>query len=136
MIQEANLSNRGRYAVLTMIEIATTQSPLALHVISDRINVSKSYLEQLASPLRQHGLIDAVKGPHGGYVLARDATKITIADIVAAADDWSPGQRKQATTFLPPNDPSQWLWKQINQAMTAHLRTITLRDVIHSSLKE
>lgn len=131
MIQEANLSNRGRYAVLTMIEIATASTPVALQAISDRINVSKSYLEQLASPLRQHGLIDAVKGPGGGYVLARDPDKITIANIVAASDDWAPGQRKQAAAFLPPNDPSQWLWKQINQAMTAHLQTITLQDVIN-----
>ena len=83
------LSTKGRHAVTAMMELALFQKkgPVTLADISVKQSISISYLEQLFAKLRQHGLVTGMRGPGGGYCLARDADEITIANILNAVDD-------------------------------------------------
>jgi len=86
------LSTRGRYAVMAMVDLATRQAvgcecgPICLAEIACRQQLSLAYLEQLFGKLRRAGLVASARGPGGGYRLARPSDTISIADIVCAVD--------------------------------------------------
>ena len=82
------LSTKGRFAVTAMIDVGlrANAGPVSLADISTRHRISLSYLEQLFSKLRQHGLVVSTRGPGGGYNLARNAEAISVADIVGAVE--------------------------------------------------
>lgn len=81
-----------RLAVVAMMDLALHQhqGPVPLSAISARQQVSPSYLDLLFGRLRRGGLVVGMRGPGGGYTLARDATSISLADIVRATDDGDP----------------------------------------------
>ncbi len=83
------LTSRGRYAVSAMIDLSIHQNngPVTLKRISESQSISLSYLEQLFAKLRNSNLVSGTRGPGGGYILARDANNISIADIVLAVDE-------------------------------------------------
>jgi Rrf2 family iron-sulfur cluster assembly transcriptional regulator len=83
------LSTNGRYAVTAMMDLAIhgPHGPVTLADISQCQSISLSYLEQLFAKLRKKNLVRGVRGPGGGYRLARPATEITIAAIIAAVDE-------------------------------------------------
>ena len=82
------LSTKSRFAVTAMIDVALREDrgPVALAAISERHQISLSYLEQLFSKLRQAGLVESTRGPGGGYSLGRNPEKISMADIMEAVD--------------------------------------------------
>lgn len=83
------LSTKGRYAVTAMLDLAIHdgKGPVTLADISQCQGISLSYLEQLFAKLRRDGLVEGVRGPGGGYRLAKAATDISIADIISAVDE-------------------------------------------------
>lgn len=83
------LSTKGRYSVTAMLDLAIHDKagPVTLGDISQCQGISLSYLEQLFSNLRKAGLVKGVRGPGGGYRLAKPATDISIADIISAVDE-------------------------------------------------
>ncbi len=83
------LTTKGRYAVTAMLDLALhfTDGPITLAGISKRQGISLSYLEQLFSRLRRRGLVSSVRGPGGGYRLAREAEDIAVAEVIAAVDE-------------------------------------------------
>ncbi|HHQ43001.1 MAG TPA: Rrf2 family transcriptional regulator [Chromatiales bacterium] len=83
------LSTKGRYAVTAMLELALHENerPVTLAEISQCQGISLSYLEQLFAKLRRRGLVEGVRGPGGGYRLARPASEITVAEIITAVDE-------------------------------------------------
>ena len=83
------LSTKGRYAVTAMMDLAIHDKfgPVTLAEISQCQGISLSYLEQLFAKLRRCGLVEGMRGPGGGYRLARSAEQITIADIISAVDE-------------------------------------------------
>ena len=87
------LSTRGRYAVMAMADLASRQTvgcecgPVCLAEIAASQQLSLSYLEQLFGKLRKAGLVASARGPGGGYRLARDSDRISIAAIIAAVDE-------------------------------------------------
>lgn len=83
------LSTKGRYAVTAMVDIALheKQGPVTLANISECQGISLSYLEQLFSKLRRKGLVEGIRGPGGGYRLARQSNQISIADIIRSVDE-------------------------------------------------
>jgi Rrf2 family iron-sulfur cluster assembly transcriptional regulator len=83
------LSTKGRYAVTAMMDLAIHDKfgPVTLAEISQCQGISLSYLEQLFAKLRKKGLVEGVRGPGGGYRLARAAADVTVADIVSAVDE-------------------------------------------------
>lgn len=83
------LTTKGRYAVTAMLDLAIRldQKSVTLRNIADNQKISLSYLEQLFSRLRKHKLVKGVRGPGGGYQLARSPNDISIADIISAVDE-------------------------------------------------
>ena len=83
------LTTKGRFAVTAMIDVAlhSTGGPVTLAGVAERQHISLSYLEQLFGKLRRRGLVDSVRGPGGGYSLAREATKLSVAEIILAVDE-------------------------------------------------
>lgn len=122
------LSTKSRFAVTAMIDVALRedQGPVSLAAISERHQISLSYLEQLFSKLRQHELVESTRGPGGGYSLARGAEKISMADILSAVD--APSEQESA------GEQSGWmsseLWSSLNEQMLAHLQSISLRQLV------
>jgi len=83
------LTSKGRYAVTAMLDLAlhTESGPVTLAAISVRQSISLSYLEQLFTRLRKHGLVSSTRGPGGGYSLSRPASEIPVAAVVTAVDE-------------------------------------------------
>ncbi|RRQ23522.1 Rrf2 family transcriptional regulator [Guyparkeria sp. SCN-R1] len=83
------LTTKGRYAVTAMLDLAIHDrgQPTALADIAERQSLSLSYLEQLFAQLRRGQLVSSVRGPGGGYQLAREPARINIAEIVHAVDE-------------------------------------------------
>ena len=75
------LTTKGRFAVTAMIDVAmhNGEGPVTLAGVADRQKISLSYLEQLFGKLRRSGLVDSVRGPGGGYNLARPATSVSVS---------------------------------------------------------
>src|SRR5262249_62134786 len=83
------LTTKGRFAVTAMIDVAMHNGggPVTLAGGSERQKISLSYLEQLFGKLRRHGLVESVRGPGGGYNLARPATGVSVAEIIVAVGE-------------------------------------------------
>lgn len=83
------LTTRGRYAVTAMLDLAIhgSEKPISLADISGRQEISLSYLEQLFAKLRRGDLVSSVRGPGGGYRLAREGRSIFVAEIIDAVDE-------------------------------------------------
>jgi len=83
------LTSKGRYAVTAMLDVAihAVTGPVPLADISERQGISLSYLEQLFSRLRKHGLVNSIRGPGGGYRLGRCSAQIAVADVISAVDE-------------------------------------------------
>ena len=83
------LSTKGRYAVMALVDLASQSDgrPVALADIAERQEISLSYLEQLFAKLRRGGLVRSVRGPGGGYLLARAADDTRISDAILAVDE-------------------------------------------------
>ncbi len=134
------LSTKGRYAVMAMVDLAghASGSSLTLASIAERQHISVAYLEQLFMKLRRAGLVKAIRGPKGGYQLARAAADISVADIMTAADepvrmnrcsvegnDWCLGSKKCATHEL---------WRALGVHISAFLGAVSLKDVLDGTL--
>jgi Rrf2 family iron-sulfur cluster assembly transcriptional regulator len=83
------LTTKGRYAVTAMLDISLhcTEKPVSLAEISERQDISLSYLEQLFSKLRKQELVTSMRGPGGGYRLSRDPAEIAMSEIILAVDE-------------------------------------------------
>lgn len=82
------VSTKGRYGLRSMVELALNhqKGPLPLRVIAERQEISEPYLEQVFASLRKAGLVRAVRGSSGGYILARPASEITVEEILVALE--------------------------------------------------
>ncbi len=133
------LSTKGRYAVMAMADIAAQKedSLVPLLAISERQDISLSYLEQLFNRLRKAGLVTSVRGARGGYKLARAAKNILISQIMDAvaepvsatrcdtgADQGCRGNERCITHDL---------WSELDQHITGFLSSVSLADVIASA---
>ena len=132
------LSTKGRYAVMAMVDLAKygDGKPVALAEIAARQEISLSYLEQLFAKLRCAELVSSVRGPGGGYVLARTAEETRLSDIIAAVDEsiqatrCSPGSAVGCTgnkTRCLTHD----LWEELGNLIHLFFSSITLADVVN-----
>ncbi len=130
------LTTKGRFAVTAMIDIAmhSTRGPVTLAGVAARQHISLSYLEQLFGKLRRRGLVESVRGPGGGYSLARAAADVTVADIILAVDEpidaTSCGGEEncQDDKRCMTHD----LWTGLNKHIHAYLTQISLAQLIQS----
>lgn len=129
------LSTKGRYAVMAMADLAyhSRGKPVALAEVADRQEISLSYLEQLFGKLRRGGLVSSVRGPGGGYRLARDPEETRIADIILAVDE--PIKATRCTTGSPRGCQTQGrclthdLWEELGNQIYLYLSSVTLADI-------
>ncbi|WP_310626495.1 Rrf2 family transcriptional regulator [Limnohabitans sp.] len=126
------LSTKSRFAVTAMIDMGLRehQGPVSLAAISQRQHISISYLEQLFSKMRQHGLVDSTRGPGGGYTLNRDAHQISVADIIRAVN--SPDEKEQVSAEAEQQGyvSTEDLWSSLNQKIEDHMQSISLHSLI------
>ncbi len=130
------LSTKGRYAVTAMIDLALHQDErlVSLAEISEVQNISLSYLEQLFSRLRKYEIVEGVRGPGGGYRLAREPDDISIADIINAVDEKLDATRCEGHENCQHGRKciTHELWFDLSQRIYGFLHDLTLEDVISS----
>ena len=128
------LTTKGRYAVTAMLDLAIHQGagPTALADIAQRQGISLSYLEQLFSRLRKRALVSSVRGPGGGYNLARNATDISVAEVIAAVDENVDTTRCGGAHNCQANGPclTHDLWQDLSDRIYDYLHHISLRDLV------
>lgn len=129
------LTTKGRFAVTAMIDLASreTDGPVTLAGIAERQNISLSYLEQLFGKLRRYKLVSSVRGPGGGYRLARSMDEITVADIVVAVDeplDATQCGGKQNCHQDEQRCMTHDLWSNLNKRMYEYLDSVTLGALV------
>ncbi len=128
------LTTKGRFAVTAMIDLGlrNDKGPVTLSAISQRQKISLSYLEQLFGRLRRHELVESMRGPGGGYRLARSARDITVADIIYAVDE--PLDATQCGGKQNCDDErvcmTHELWASLNRHMVDFLDSISLADLV------
>ena len=133
------LSTKGRFAINAMIDVALREKlgPVPLSDIAARQQISLSYLEQMFSKLRQHGLVESTRGPGGGYALGHRAEGMTVADIIAAVEeDASPAKLETNVTKAQAagQDMTQDLWDNLNSRMVDYMKSISLRSLVLQQL--
>lgn len=132
------LTTKGRFAVTAMIDLAMrqTQGPVTLAGISQRQNISLSYLEQLFGKLRRFNIVDSTRGPGGGYTLARGGEEITVADIIVAVDEPLDATQCGGKGNCHGQDEHHGqcmthdLWTNLNLKMVEYLESVTLQDLV------
>ncbi|QDQ87625.1 Rrf2 family transcriptional regulator [Alcaligenaceae bacterium SJ-26] len=133
------LTTKGRFAVTAMIDLALRQhsGPVTLAAISGRQNISLSYLEQLFGKLRRHELVESMRGPGGGYTLAKLARHVTVADIIFAVDEpldatncGGKGNCTQGADGKMGKCMTHELWATLNRKMVDYLDSVSLQDLV------
>ena len=133
------LTTKGRFAVTAMIDLGLRQSsgPVTLAAISQRQQISLSYLEQLFGKLRRNELVESTRGPGGGYTLARDASQITVAEIIVSVDepiDATQCGGKENCLGESGRCMTHDLWATLNQRMVDFLTSVTLQKLVDDQL--
>ena len=151
------LSTRSTYGMRALVEIglASGRGPISAAAIAKRQDLSVAYLEQLLHRLKQERLVDSVRGPRGGYVLARDPRRITMAEVVRVLDGSNgnghgrakgrarlsrrplPNGRGRVGEFgVEPREPrrraqqiAQAVWRCVHERLTQSLGAVTLQDL-------
>jgi len=131
------LSTKGRYAVMALVDLARhgESRPVSLADIAERQEISLSYLEQLFARLRRGGLVKSVRGPGGGYLLARGASGTRVADIILSVDEPITATRcKPNSSIGCHSDHSRCLthdlWAELGNQIHLFLSSVTLQDVV------
>ena len=128
------LTTKGRFAVTAMMDLALRgdDGPVALAGVSERQKISLSYLEQLFGKLRRFKLVDSVRGPGGGYCIARPLAMVTVADIIRAVDE--PLDATQCGGRENCQDEHRCmthdLWSTLNSKMYDYLASVSLADLV------
>jgi len=128
------LTTKGRYAVTAVLDLAIHQGrgPIALADIANRQGISLSYLEQLFAKLRKRGLVISVRGPGGGYNLAREPGAIYIAEVITAVDENVDTTRCGGAHDCKGDGPclTHDLWMDLSDRIYGYLNDISLRDLV------
>ncbi len=127
------LSTKGRYAVTAMVDLVLHEhhGPVALADIAECQQISQSYLEQLFARLKRAGLVRGIRGPGGGYRLARGCDRISVAEVIDAVEGPA-GQQPGAQTTLgrePVCCLAQELWSELGDRVHQCLSGISLADL-------
>jgi Rrf2 family iron-sulfur cluster assembly transcriptional regulator len=138
------ISTKGKYSVRAVLDIAqhSNGSPVPLAAVSKREGISLQFLEQLFQQLRKGQVVNSVRGPHGGYVLAREPSAITIGEIVRLIEP--PLYTSSCFSNDGPVENCRIgdtciggaIWKQLAEHVDSFLDSITLADLANKSKPE
>lgn len=133
------LTTKGRFAVTAMIDLAMRHGsgPVTLSEISERQKISLSYLEQLFGKLRRHALVDSVRGPGGGYCLAKSMDQVSVADIILAVDEPIDATRCGGKENCRDDQKclTHDLWAALNDRIFDYLHSVTLSQLVAAGRK-
>jgi Rrf2 family transcriptional regulator, iron-sulfur cluster assembly transcription factor len=128
------LTSKGRYAVTAMLDVAlhAQRGPVSLADISERQEISLSYLEQLFSRLRKEELVESVRGPGGGYRLGREPVKISVGEVIRAVDESVDATRCQGLSDCQGGERclTHNLWQSLSERISIFLDNITLAELM------
>ncbi|MWN05959.1 Fe-S cluster assembly transcriptional regulator IscR [Gilliamella sp. Pas-s95] len=130
------LTSKGRYAVTAMLDVAlhADSGPVSLADISERQEISLSYLEQLFARLRKNGLVLSVRGPGGGYILSRSMDQIAISSIVKAVDETVHATKCHGQDGCQGGVRclTHTLWNDLSERIEDFLTSITLSELVNN----
>lgn len=131
------LGTKGRYAVMALVDLANSpvNTPKTLSEIAASQSISLSYLEQLFAKMRRRGVVKSVRGPGGGYVLAKPADKTRLSDVILAVDEPIKTTRCSPDTGrgCQPDGSrcaTHELWDALRQHILGFLAQVSLADVV------
>lgn len=129
------ITTKDRYALRMMVELAETAGTrfVSLRDVSQSIDVSKKYLEQIVPSLVQAGLLATVRGPLGGYRLAKPANEISVAEILRATDGGTPPVSCVADPAACGRSracPTIRLWKDLDDLVNGYLSKLSLQQLV------
>lgn len=132
------LTSKGRYAVTAMLDVALHASvgPVSLADISQRQEISLSYLEQLFARLRKQGLVTSVRGPGGGYLLGKEAAAISVGDVISAVNESVDATRCGGATGGCQSGMrclTHTLWTQLSEQIESFLNNVSLAQLVAQS---
>jgi len=137
------LSTKGKYGVRAVYEIAkhSGRGPITIKEIADRQGISFSYLEQILHRLCKAGLIESVRGPAGGYLLARKPSELTIGDIVrtlegpiALSHCLEPGESGEC--YQADDCVARMVWAKVGAKIEEALDSITFDDLLRQQTEQ
>ena len=141
------LSTRSTYGMRALVELALAggRGPVSAALIAKRQDLSVAYLEQLLHRLKKRGLVSSIRGPRGGYVLAKDPRRVTMSDVVRILDgengtghSTSNGKHKHASAssgaavrdhHRRSQRIAQAVWQCVHERLTQSLEAVTLQDL-------
>jgi Rrf2 family iron-sulfur cluster assembly transcriptional regulator len=128
------LTTKGRFAVTAMIDLALHKNggPVTLAGISERQKISLSYLEQLFGKLRRHSLVNSVRGPGGGYCIARPLAELSVSDIIRAVDEPLDATLCGGKANCHDEKPcmTHKLWSSLTDRMIEYLDSVSLAELV------
>ncbi len=132
------LTSKGRYAVMAMADLALhggDERAVPLQEVARRQEISLSYLEQLFARMRRAGLVAGVRGPGGGYRLARGSSAITVAEIIASVNEPIKATRcddesKKSCIGRSGRCIAHGLWQEMGDRIQMFLGSVSLADVL------
>jgi len=134
------LTTKGRFAVTAMLDIALYEAdkPVTLAGISERQSISLSYLEQLFSRLRKQGLVSSVRGPGGGYRIAKAHQDISVSDIITAVDEQIDATQCGGSENCHDDGRcmTHELWASLNGKILDYLSGVSLGDMVEMQRKK
>jgi Rrf2 family cysteine metabolism transcriptional repressor len=121
------ISTKGQYGLSILIELAKHygKGPISLKAIANAKQLSEAYLEQIISPIRNNGLVKSIRGPHGGYILAKPASEITAYEMITLLE----GPIQIVENDNDPDLGKRELWNRMQSAVTKVLEETTLEDI-------
>ncbi len=130
------ISTKGRYGLRSMVDIAlnSTGDFIPLKLIAERQNISENYLEQVFSTLRKTDLVRSIRGSQGGYSLSREASKITVGEVLRALEGELSitGDDSNTSTFEKSVEDciNIAVWQEVNKSINKVVDSITLEDLV------
>lgn len=131
-----NISTKGRYGLRAMVDIAVHSfgDYIPLKIIAERQAISENYLEQVFSILRKAKLVKSARGSQGGYTLSREASKITVGEVlrilegdlnITGDDDGALGLDKTIKVCI-----NTLVWQEVNEQINKVMDSVTLEDLV------
>ncbi len=128
------LTTKGRYAVTAMLDLAlhADSGPVSLSDVSGRQDISLSYLEQLFAKMRRQGLVNSIRGPGGGYRLARQGDDIYVAQIIDAVNEAVDATGCGGTSDCQQGEVclTHHLWCDLSNQIHGFLSNISLANLV------
>jgi len=134
------LSSRTRYGMRAILELALEygNAPLQIKTIAQREDISNKYLEQLIAMLKASGLVRSIRGPRGGYTLAKPPSEIQLKDVFQTLEGpMVPAECLEHPEYCPrcTDCATREIWQELQNAIFGVLESVTLADLVERSLR-